>query len=51
MMDDFTLEGEVLRDTLDKLERINKLLGGNAVTINGIKKPLTNTQKKKRLLL
>ena len=34
MMDDFTLEGVEFRDTLDKLEIINRLLGGNSVTIN-----------------
>lgn len=47
MMDDFTLEGEVLRDTLDKLERINRLLGGNTVTINGIKALLREHPKEK----
>jgi hypothetical protein len=40
MMDDFTLEGDMFRDTLDKLETINRLLGGNSVTINGLKKLL-----------
>ena len=30
IMDDFTLEGVLLRDTLDKLETINRLLGGNS---------------------
>ncbi|MFY0602368.1 MAG: methyltransferase domain-containing protein [Flavobacteriaceae bacterium] len=49
MMDDFTLKGEVLRDTLDKLERINRLLGGNGVTINGIKKLLYKLPKEKTI--
>lgn len=35
-MDDFTMKGELLRDTLDKLGRINKWLGGNRISINGI---------------
>ena len=33
IMDDFSLEGKVFRDTLDKLETINRTLGGNIVTI------------------
>lgn len=45
MMDDFAMEGEILRDALDKLASINKLLGGNAVTIDGVKKLITQTDK------
>lgn len=45
IMDDFTLEGEIFRDTLDKLETINRLLGGNVVTINGVKKLLKDQPK------
>jgi 2-polyprenyl-3-methyl-5-hydroxy-6-metoxy-1,4-benzoquinol methylase len=40
LMDDFSFNGEVLKDTLDKLASINKWLGGNYVTINGLKKLL-----------
>lgn len=40
LMDDFELDGEVLYDTLDKLALINKWLGGNNVTIQGLKKLL-----------
>ncbi|MCX2573110.1 methyltransferase domain-containing protein [Pedobacter sandarakinus] len=36
LMDDFGMEGEILKDALDKLASINKLLGGNNVTIKGI---------------
>jgi 2-polyprenyl-3-methyl-5-hydroxy-6-metoxy-1,4-benzoquinol methylase len=36
IMDDFTMEGEVLRDALDKIASINQLLGGNKVTLNGL---------------
>lgn len=46
MMDDFTLEGEMFRDTLDKLETINRLLGGNSVTIKGLKHLLKDQPKK-----
>ncbi len=38
IMDDLSYEGEVLDQTLRELETINKLLGGNHVTIDGIKK-------------
>jgi len=37
LMDDFQMEGEILRDALDKIASINQLLGGNKVTLNGIK--------------
>ena len=49
MMDDFTLEGDIFRDTLDKLETINRLLGGNSVTIKGLKK-LLKTQSKSKVI-
>lgn len=37
IMDDFLMEGEILRDALDKIASINQLLGGNKVTLEGIK--------------
>lgn len=40
IMDDFDLEGEALKEALDKIARINQLLGGNQLTLNGIKKLL-----------
>ena len=36
------MKGELLRDTLDKLGSINRWLGGNSITINGIQKLLKN---------
>lgn len=36
-MDDFQMEGEILRDALDKIAGINRLLGGNKVTLQGVK--------------
>ncbi|MFC3560339.1 methyltransferase domain-containing protein [Pedobacter jamesrossensis] len=36
IMDDFAMEGEILTDALDKIAAINKLLGGNKVTLEGI---------------
>ena len=49
MMDDFTLEGVMFRDTLDKLETINRFLGGNSVTIKGLKKLLKTSSKTRQL--
>jgi hypothetical protein len=40
LMDDFSIQGAVLRDTLDQLGRINKWLGGNSITIKGIEQLL-----------
>jgi 2-polyprenyl-3-methyl-5-hydroxy-6-metoxy-1,4-benzoquinol methylase len=37
IMDDFSLQGEELRDALDKIARINQLLGGNKLTLEGVK--------------
>jgi 2-polyprenyl-3-methyl-5-hydroxy-6-metoxy-1,4-benzoquinol methylase len=42
IMDDFTLEGEILRDALDKIAKINQLLGGNKLTLLGVKTLLKN---------
>lgn len=47
IMDDFSMEGELLRDTLDKLGNINKWLGGNRVTLTGIKRLLKGKSKDK----
>ncbi|QFZ54552.1 methyltransferase domain-containing protein [Oceanihabitans sp. IOP_32] len=47
IMDDFSINGALLRDTLDKLGNINKWLGGNRVTLNGIEQLLKNRSKDK----
>ena len=47
IMDDFTMKGELMRDTLDKLGSINKWLGGNVITINGIQQLLKEQPKDK----
>jgi len=46
-MDDFSMKGELLRDTLDKLGKINKWLGGNRVTLNGVRQLLKDKPKSK----
>ena len=37
-MDDFSMDNEGLITALDDIAKINQLLGGNAVTLNGVKK-------------
>lgn len=44
IMDDFALEGEILRDALDKIASINQLLGGNKLTLEGVKTILKKHQ-------
>jgi 2-polyprenyl-3-methyl-5-hydroxy-6-metoxy-1,4-benzoquinol methylase len=45
IMDNFDMKGEILRDALDKIASINKLLGGNKVTIDGVKALLKGVDK------
>ena len=45
IMDDFSLEGEELRDALDKIAKINQLLGGNKLTLQGLKAILPKGRK------
>lgn len=49
IMDDFSLEGEELRDALDKIAKINQLLGGNVITLDGIKSLLKNQDTSKTI--
>ena len=51
LMDDFSIGGDLLRDTLDKLENINRWLGGNKVTVNGLKSILKNQPKDKEITI
>lgn len=51
IMDDFSLEGEELRDALDKIADINKLLGGNKLTLNGMKQLLKKTMKQEIVIV
>ena len=36
IMDDFNMEGELLKETLKKIAQINRLLGGNRITLKGV---------------
>ncbi|CAM4027287.1 Methyltransferase domain-containing protein [Pedobacter westerhofensis] len=47
IMDDFQMEGEILRDALDKIASINQLLGGNKVTLEGITALIREQPKQK----
>jgi 2-polyprenyl-3-methyl-5-hydroxy-6-metoxy-1,4-benzoquinol methylase len=51
IMDDFNLKGETLRDALDKIASINRLLGGNKVTLQGIKYLLNGNTKREIKIL
>jgi len=49
LMDDFSMHGPVLTDALDKIAMINKLLGGNKVTLDGIELLMAKSKKKDRI--
>lgn len=51
LMDDFSIEGPVLYDTLDKLALLNKWLGGTNVTIRELKKLLKDHPVNQELIL
>ena len=36
IIDNFAMEGEILRHALDKIAKINQLLGGNKLTLHGV---------------
>ncbi|WP_293955121.1 MULTISPECIES: methyltransferase domain-containing protein [unclassified Sphingobacterium] len=42
IMDDFQLEGDELRGALDQISKINRFLGGNSITLDGVKKMLSH---------
>jgi 2-polyprenyl-3-methyl-5-hydroxy-6-metoxy-1,4-benzoquinol methylase len=45
IMDDFAMEGEILRDALDKIAKINQLLGGNQLTLRGVQNLIATIPK------
>lgn len=51
IMDDFSLEGEELIGALDQIASINQLLGGNKLTLHGIKKLLENIDISKTIII
>ena len=51
IMDDFAMEGETLRDALDKIAKINQLLGGNKLTLEGVKEILSKAPIESRITI
>lgn len=51
IMDDFAMEGEILRDALDKIAKINQLLGGNKLTLQGVQDLLPGISKSKEIVI
>jgi 2-polyprenyl-3-methyl-5-hydroxy-6-metoxy-1,4-benzoquinol methylase len=51
IMDDFALEGEILRDALDKIAKINQLLGGNKLTLQGIQNLINKVAQDKEVTI
>ncbi len=51
IMDDFAMEGEILREALDKIAKINQLLGGNKLTLQGVQHLISNKNTNDELLI
>ncbi len=51
IMDDFTMEGEILREALDKIAKINQLLGGNQLTLQSVQDLIQNCDKKQQITI
>jgi 2-polyprenyl-3-methyl-5-hydroxy-6-metoxy-1,4-benzoquinol methylase len=51
VMDDFGMEGEILKDALDKIAKINQWLGGNQLTLQGVKGLLKNRNTTQEITL
>ncbi len=47
IMDDLDMKGDQLRDTLDKIAGLNRRLGGNSLTIEGVKRLIRKSPKDK----
>ena len=45
IMDDFQMEGIILKEALDKIAQINKLLGGNKLTLQGVRRLIKKRDK------
>lgn len=51
IMDDFFLEGKELQEALDKIASINRLLGGNKLTLHGLKTLLKKSDATKTITI
>ena len=45
------MEGEILREALDKIAKINQLLGGNQLTLQGVQKLIYNIDKSQTITI
>ena len=51
IMDDFALDGEILKEALNKIAKINQLLGGNKLTLQGVKNLIQHIDKKQKITI
>ena len=51
IMDDFRMEGETLRATLDQIAQVNQLLGGNNITLEGVSMLMENVPPGKEVTI
>jgi 2-polyprenyl-3-methyl-5-hydroxy-6-metoxy-1,4-benzoquinol methylase len=51
IMDDFAMEGEILREALDKIAKINQLLGGNQLTLQGVQELIKSIDKSQQITI
>ena len=51
IMDNFAMKGEILREALDKIAKINQFLGGNKLTLRGVQKLLKTIPKNQEVTI
>lgn len=51
IMDDLSIHGTELRDTLDEIAAINRLLGGNDITLKGVRQLLAKVPKSEEITI
>lgn len=51
IMDDFAMEGAILREALDKIAKINQLLGGNRLTLQGVAELIASIPKSSEITI
>lgn len=51
LMDELSIQGTELRDTLDQIANINRLLGGNKITLGGVQQLLAKVPKSEDIVI
>jgi 2-polyprenyl-3-methyl-5-hydroxy-6-metoxy-1,4-benzoquinol methylase len=51
IMDDFDLEGDALKEALNKIAKINQFLGGNQLTLQGVKKLISKVPQSDQITI